>query len=251
MLPLKGLRIVVTRAANQAEELARPLRDLGAEPVLVPMIAIAPPADPEPLRRAAERAAQGGYDWIILTSANAVNALINQLQSLPPLAVRIAVIGESTKRVAEKRGLRVSLVPDQYVAESLLAAFEKEDLQGCRILIPSAKETRDVLPVALRQRGAAVDVVEAYRNILPEDAKVRASQVFREPYPDWVTFASSSAALNLAHVAGTNTLQVVKIASIGPITSRTVRELGLTVSAEAKESTIPGLVAALCQAVSS
>jgi uroporphyrinogen-III synthase len=249
LLPLQGLRIVVTRAANQAEELARPLRDLGAEPILAPMIGIAPPADPEPLRHAAERAAQGGYDWIIFTSANAVSAFVNQLQNPPALSARLAVIGDSTRRAAEKRGLHVSIVPDQYVAESLLAAFEKEDLQGCRILIPSAKETRDVLPVALRQRGAEVNVVEAYRNVLPEHARLRASEVFREPYPDWVTFASSSAVLNLAHIVGTHALQAVKIASIGPITSQTVRELGLTVSAEAQESTIQGLVAALCQAV--
>jgi uroporphyrinogen-III synthase len=240
----------VTRAANQAEELARPLRDLGAEPILAPMIGVAPPADPEPLRQAAERAAQGHYDWIIFTSANAVSAFVSQLQNPPALPARLAVIGESTKRAAEKRGLHVSIVPDQYVAESLLTAFEKEDLQGCRILIPSAKETRDVLPVALRQRGAEVNVVEAYRNVLPEDARLRASEVFREPFPDWVTFASSSAVLNLARIVGSSALRAVRIASIGPITSRTVRELGLTVSAEAQESTIQGLVSALCQAVS-
>jgi uroporphyrinogen-III synthase len=242
---LDGIRVVVTRAAHQAGELARPLRALGAEPVLVPVIAIAPPADPAPLKQAAIHAAASGYDWIIFTSANAVSALADCMSEPASLAARIAVVGAATRRTAEKRGFQVNLIPDQYLAESLLEALGDADLRGRRILFPGAAEARDVLPAGLRQRGAQVDVVEAYRNVLPDEAKSLAPSVFREPLPDWVTFASSSAVINLARIVDSEMLRRVRIASIGPVTSETVRQHGLSVAAEARVHSVEGLIEAV------
>src|SRR5581483_6662447 len=129
---LAGVRIVVTRAASQAEELAQPLRDLGAEVLLLPMIEIGPPADPGPLRTAAARVKE--YDWIVFTSANAVQAFA---ALLPEQALnsgpRIATVGESTRRAVEELGWIVSLTPAEYIAEALIESFGEHDLRARRI----------------------------------------------------------------------------------------------------------------------
>lgn len=241
MRSLEGVRIVVTRAAHQAEELAQPLRELGAEVLLLPTIAIGPPSNPGPLRLAAAKANE--YDWIIFTSANALNRFVSELPfPVAQCAARIAAVGAATRRAAERQGFNVSLTPEEYVAESLLAAFEPIDLKDRRILLPSAALTRDLIPDELRKRGAQVDVVEAYRNVIPEDAAERAPAIFREPYPHWVTFASPSAVENLVKIAGPEVLANVKIASIGPITSQAIRKFALTVTAEANPHTVAGMV---------
>lgn len=240
-MTLQGKRVVITRAAHQAEELARPLRALGAEPILLPVIGITPPADPEPLQQAAARP----YDWILFTSANAVKAFAAHVADPSALAARIAVVGASTERVAREHGFRVHLVPEEYVAESLLAALAKKDLRHRRILIPSADDAREILPAGLRNLGADVDVVVAYRNVLPDEAKSLAPSIFREPFPDWVTFASPSAVKNLVRLIGTEPLARVPIASIGPVTSAAVQKLGLSVTAEAGVHSIEGLMEAM------
>jgi uroporphyrinogen-III synthase len=140
----------------------------------------------------------------------------------------------------------VTLVPERYVAESLIESFANHDINGRHILIPSAAVTRDVVAAELRKRGAQVDVVEAYRNVIPSEARDLAAKVFGQPYPDWVTFASSSAVDNLVQLIGTAPLQPVKIATIGPVTSKTVRKHGLRVAAEADPHTVEGLVNAIC-----
>jgi len=241
---LRGLRIVVTRAAHQASELAEPLAALGAEPILLPLIGIAPPDDIQPLQAAAARAQQ--YDWVLFTSVNGVTSFMAELpESSEWFRPRVATIGAATREVAEEYGLRVSLTPDKYVAEALVQAFHGVPLQGKRILIPSAAVTRDVVPAELRKLGAEVDVVEAYQNVLPWDAPARAKQVFSEPLPNWVTFASSSAVDNLTHIVEHEILQQVRIATIGPVTSETVRAHGLEVAAEASVHSMEGLVQAL------
>lgn len=235
---------MVTRAAHQAEELAGPLRELGAEVILVPVIGIAAPADPRPLRAAAQEAGQ--YDWIIFTSANAIRAFSAELSDSPAkCTAKVATVGSATREIAEQHGFKVALVPERYVAESLIEVFAYEDLNGRRILIPSAAVTRDVMPAELRKRGAEVDVVEAYRNVVPPEAAESAANVFRAPYPDWVTFTSSSAVGNLVRLIGTPSLRAVKIATIGPVTSKTVRNHGLRVVVEAATHTIEGLVNAI------
>jgi uroporphyrinogen III methyltransferase / synthase len=248
-LTLAGSSVVVTRAVHQAEELAEPLRALGAEVILLPVIEIAPPADSAPLEEAAARARD--YDWIIFTSANAVAAFAAELQEpLYSRRTRVATVGAATHDVAEQYGFEVSLTPEKFVAESLIAAFGNENLEGRRILIPSAAVTRDVVPRELRKRGAQVDVVEAYRNVIPATAPARAKLVFTEPFPTWVTFASSSAVDHLLEITGVDILRQVKIASIGPVTSETIRKHSLTVATEAREHSTTGLVEAMLQAKS-
>ncbi len=241
---LRGQRIVVTRARHQAEELAGPLRELGAEPILLPLIGIAPPEDKTALVRAAEHAAE--YDWIIFTSANAIAAFVAELPDTGEwFRPRIATIGPATREVAEEYGLRVELTPEKYVAESLAEAFRAHPLDGKRLLIPSAAVARDVVPNELRKRGAEVDVVEAYRNVIPYEAPAQAQAVFQEPLPDWVTFASSSAVEHLLALVDVEVVKEVKIASIGPATSATVERFGLTVAAEGLKHTVEGLIDAM------
>jgi uroporphyrinogen-III synthase len=201
------------------------------------------------LRHAAARSNE--YDWIIFTSANAVQAFTAQLpESLRVLKARIATVGAATRETAEERGFRVDLTPSKYVAESLIEAFSGEDLNNHKVLIPSAAVTRDLVSDALRKRGAQVDVVEAYRNVIPPEAADRATAVFREPYPDWVLFASSSSVDNLVRLIGVEGLRRTKIATIGPITSKTVLDHGLIATAQAEIHTGQGLIDALCQAAS-
>lgn len=241
MKKLDGLRIVVTRAAHQAEELAGPLRERGADVLLLPMIAIAPPADLRALEQAAAQVDR--FDWIVFTSANAIATFAGMLGRTPSeLQARIATVGSATRVAAERAGFAVSVTPEKFVAEALLDSFGAEDLAGKQILIPAAAVTRAVVAPGLRARGATVEVVEAYRNVIPDDAVARVGEVFREPFPDWVTFASSSAIGNLARLAGVSKLAKVKIASIGPVTSAAVRAHGLEVAAEAAPQTIEGLV---------
>ena len=243
---LAGTRIVVTRAPHQAEELAAPLRSEGAEVILLPVIDIAPPENQQALTEAAARTHE--YKWIIFTSTNAVSFFADALPfPAKDCTAKIAVIGNATRAAAERLGFKISLVPEAYVAEELVSSLEAVDLNRARILIPSAALTRDVVASELRKRGASVDLVVAYRNILPQEAAQNAHSVFRPPYPDWATFTSSSCVHNLVSLIGTGPLQQVKIATIGEITSNTVCEYGLTVTAQPELASISALVAAILQ----
>jgi len=241
---LRGQRIVVTRARHQAEELAGPLREAGAEPILLPVIGIAPPDDKSALINAAEHA--DAYDWIIFTSANAIAAFVAELPDTGKwFNPRIATIGPATRQVAEEYGFHVELMPEKYVAEALAEAFRAHPLDGKRILIPSAAVTRDVVPNELRKRGAEVEVVTAYQNVIPYEAPQQAKEIFQAPLPDWVTFASSSAVDHLAALVDIDLLKQIKLASIGPATSATIESRGLQVTSEALKQTIPGLIEAM------
>jgi len=247
-LPLFGQSIVVTRARGQAAVLSERLRALGAAVIELPVIELLPPADFAPLDRAIERLSS--YDWIIFTSVNGVRFFLDRLDrsvsDLRQLRGRICAIGPATRRALEDLHLKVDLMPSQYVAESLLEAFEAHDLAGKRILLPRAAVARDLIPEALAQRSAMVDVVEAYRSSMPEDAPARAREIFTGVHPpQWVTFTSSSTVHNLLQAAGRAPLERVRIASIGPVTSKTLRSHGLEVHAEAESYIIDGLVAAI------
>jgi uroporphyrinogen III methyltransferase/synthase len=245
-LPLFGRRIVVTRDRQQAMDLAEPLEALGAEAVLLPVIEIRKPAHPGPLDQA--MASLSSYDWLIFTSVNGVRYFAERLDcsavDLRALRARICAIGPATRAAVEALHLKVDLMPEEYVAESLVAAFATVDLGGRKILLPRAAVARDLVPVELTRRGATVDVVEAYRTAAPENLPQRARDVL-ERKPHWITFTSSSTVRNFVAAAGRESLDGVKIASIGPITSATVREHGLVVNVEADSHTIEGLVAAI------
>jgi uroporphyrinogen-III synthase/uroporphyrinogen III methyltransferase/synthase len=250
---LAGRRILVTRALHQAGKLSDGLRALGAEPVEVPVLEIRPPADFAPLDAALDQI--DSYDWLILTSANAVRAVALRAVELgialeQSARLKVAVVGESTAAAARKAGLQVQFVPEEYVAESLVAGLlEGMQLQtmGVRILLARAAVARDVIPDALREAGIAVDVADAYRNVLPEVAPELLLKAIAD-HIDAVTFTSSSSATHLAEAARLAgvvwPLAGVPAVSIGPITSETLIGLGWPPAAEASPSDIPGLIAA-------
>jgi len=250
-LPLFGRKIVVTRASDQAAEFCDRLRALGADAVELPVIALEQAVDPGPLDRAIENLTT--YDWLIFTSVNGVRFFLERLDQsqhdLRSLKARICAIGPATRRAIEDLHLKVDLMPEEYVAESLITAFASEDLAGKRILLPRAAVARDVIPTELTKRGAQVDVVEAYRNVVPSNAPVRAHGIFSAAKkPDWITFTSSSTVKNLLAISGREALEGVRTASIGPVTSSTLCAHGLKVDAEAKQFTLDGLVDAILAA---
>ncbi|PYT21481.1 MAG: HemD protein, partial [Acidobacteria bacterium] len=249
-LLLFGRRIVVTRARDQAEALAGTLRALGADVIEMPAIEIVPAADYGPLDRAIAELAS--YDWLIFTSANGVRYFMERLdqsrQDLRALRARICAIGDATRNAVTALHLKVDLMGEEFVAESLVEAFRSIDLAGKRVLLPRAAVARDILPRKLRERGACVDVVEAYRSVAPAGLAKQAGEVFSGGRrPDWVTFTSSSTVQNFVRVAGRDVLSGVKVASIGPVTSATAKKLGLQISVEAKVFTSDGLVAAILE----
>jgi uroporphyrinogen III methyltransferase / synthase len=249
-LPLFGQRIVITRDRSQAGELAARLHALGADVAELPTIEIQPPADPAPLDRAIGEL--DAYDWLIFTSANGVRYFLDRLDGSARdwrgMRARICAIGPATRKKIEAAHLKVDLMPEQYVAESLVEAFACVELAGKRVLLPRAAVARDLVPAALRERGAAVDVVEAYRTGIPTNAGTAARRIWSSAHrPDWIAFTSSSTVNNFVAIAGLEPLRGVRIASIGPATSATVRKHGLEVDAEARPYTMDGLVAALIE----
>lgn len=247
-LPLFGQRVVVTRDHRQAAELAEPLEELGAEALFLPVIEIQPPVDPGPLDRAI--ACLDTYDWLIFTSANAVRSFVERLIDIRSLRAKVCAIGPATAAAVEALHIKVDRMPKEYVAESLLESLAADDLAGKRVLLPRAAVARDLVPVELTRRGAIVDVVEAYRTVVPEDAAARAREVLARK-PHWITFTSSSTVTNFVQIAGREPLRGLRIASIGPITSATARECGMTVDVEANPHTVPGLVEAVKASVGS
>jgi uroporphyrinogen III methyltransferase/synthase len=247
-LPLFGQRIVITRDRGQAGELAAKLHALGAEPVELPVIEIRPASEPAPLDAAIVNLES--YDWVIFTSVNGVRFFLDRLdrsgRDLRALRAKICAIGPATRNAVEQLHLNVDVVPEEYVAESLVSALERFDLAGKRVLLPRAAVARDLVPATLSARGAQIDVVEAYRTVLPEGAPQRAREIFSgSKRPAWVTFTSSSTVKNLVAAVGSELLQGIQIASIGPVTSETARAHGLKVDVQANPFTVDGLVSAI------
>ncbi len=257
--PLAGHRILVGRARHQASALSSGLRDLGAEVLEIPFIEIRKPRSYARFDRALRNLDH--YDWLILTSVNGVDAMWARLtclrltgRKLPSL--KIAAIGPATQKAIERRGLKVHVVPAQYVAEAVVDSL-RHRAQGKRVLLARAKVARDVIPRELRKLGAKVDVVVAYKTVVPKSSKARLRAILKDPErrPDVITFTSSSTVKNFVALlgrtagrdarAGAKSFDSVRFASIGPVTSATLRDLGLPVDIEAKEYTIPGLIAAI------
>jgi uroporphyrinogen-III synthase len=262
-LPLDGVRVLVGRARHQAGALSAQLRKRGAQVLEIPFIEIHKPRTFRPLDAALRNLAE--YDWLILTSVNGVDALWQRMarrrltkQNLKHL--RIAAIGPATKQAIEKHGVKIDLMPEEYVAESVVKAL-KGKVRGKRVLLVRAKVARDVIPRELRNAGAQVDVVEAYETVLPKTstAKLRTAMRNPEQRPHVITFTSSStvrnfAALLTAAISGRSRkraalLRGIRFASIGPVTSATLRELKLPVDVEADPYTIPALVDAIAKSV--
>jgi uroporphyrinogen-III synthase len=252
-LPLKGRRVLVTRARKQAEGLSNLLRAQGAEVIEVPAIEIRHPASFGALDEALKKVLD--YDWLILTSVNGVEALFNRLTALAMdesslQHLKIAAIGPATEQAIADRGLVVDVVPDRYIAEEVVRALWPH-VQRQRVLLVRAKIARDVIPTQLATAGAKVDVIEAYETVIPEHSKHELENVFADEKrrPEIITFTSSSTVRNfLSLIMGTDIpkkLPGVKFASIGPVTSETLREYALPVHIEAEDYTMEGLVEAI------
>jgi uroporphyrinogen-III synthase len=250
-LPLKGIRILVGRARHQAGALSRELRKRGATVLEIPFIEIRKPRSFKPLDSAMQDL--NAYDWLILTSANGVEAMWERLTKLALTAsfrhLKIAAIGPATKKAIQQRGVKVDVVPKEYVAESVVRSLRRR-VKGKRVLVVRAKVARDVIPRELRRAGARVHVVEAYETMAPQSSRTRLQSTLKNPRrrPHVVTFTSSSTVRNFVDLLGSrqiSRLDEMRLASIGPVTSSTLRELGLRVDIQAKEFTIPGLVAAI------
>jgi uroporphyrinogen-III synthase len=295
---LAGVRILVGRARHQASALSAELRKLGAQVIEIPFIEIRKPRSYAPLDTALKAIAE--YDWVILTSVNGVEAVAARMRRLRISAknlkhLKIAAIGPATREEIENLGLRVAVVPQRYIAESVVESLRGK-VEGKRVLLARARVARDVIPREFRKMGAHVDVVEAYETVVPASSRTKLRSVMKDPKrrPHVVTFTSSSTVRNFAALLGMHMKQLhagvhpeirsegttanspalqrrernparprpvgtaaiapllegVQFASIGPITSATLRELGLPVHIEATEYTISGLTKAIRSAAS-
>jgi len=249
MPTLTNKRILITRTRHQASDLAAQLEALGATPILIPTIEIVAPASFAALDAALT--CLRTYDWLVFTSPNAVEAFHRRAQflHLTQLPKHIAAIGPATLRAANAIGLTVDLIPPQYIAESLAQTF-LPDAPGKSFLLVRAAEARDILPQTLTAAGATVTIAEAYRNQLPQDSIPAIQHLFGAPerYPDAITFTSASTARNLIALLETANLTLppnITLASIGPITSEALRDLGHAPTIEAPEPTIPALIQSL------
>ena len=266
-------RILVTRSPHQASALADHLRALGADPILIPTIDTVDPTSFAPLDAAL--AHLNTFHWLLFTSANAVEALhrrgsLSGPWALEPGTCRIAAIGQATARALEAIGLAPNLIPPQAIAESLADALLPHALQTdgspTRFLLVRAEQAREHLPETLRAAGAHVTIAPAYRTVIPAGSIDAIRELFARPesYPDAITFTSASTARNLFALLeaagvtlpnedvilsaakdllhkGANQPQKPIIASIGPITSETLRDLGYPPHVEATEATVSSL----------
>jgi uroporphyrinogen III methyltransferase/synthase len=250
--PLEGRTIVVTRARAQAQRFAQLLEAAGARVLQAPTIAIEPPASWELLDTAL--AALDSFTWVVFTSVNGVAMVDRRLtaRGLTWAAIarkRVAAIGPATAEALAEHGVRVELVPAEYRAEALVEGLRRVVGPGDRVLLPRAKETRDVLVVELRRLGVTVTEVPAYQTRRIEDGVVRLREALASGSVDAVTFTSSSTARNFAEQFSEDERSAwrgrIAVASIGPITAATAAEYGLSTDVMPSEYTIPALARAL------
>ena len=252
--PLLGKRIIVTRARQQASDLIGRLSDLGAECLEYPTIKIIPPRDPQPLQKAVQNLS--AYEWIVFTSVNGVIHFFEQLfatgKDVRALSrMQTAAIGPATAEQLRNFGLKSDVVPETYRAESVVDAFKKMNLNGKKILLPRAREARPILPVELTKMGAEVDEIPAYETIKATEKAEDLVRQLEEKQVDLITFTSSSTVKNFKTLLPAHRfkklMQGVTIASIGPITTDTAKELDFEVHISAESFTIAGLVEAILQ----
>jgi len=249
--PLFGKRIVVTRATQQAHALTDRLRELGADVLEMPATQVAR-LDLAPLRAAIRDLSR--YQWLILTSQNAVSIFWEQLlgegKDARALAgLKIAAVGPATAGGLLEHGIAVDVIPNRFVAEGLLEKLrDRDDIADKRVLYVTAEGARDVLPRGLEEMGAQVDVLESYRSIVDGQGAARLTRAIEGGTVDLVTFTSGSAVRGYVDAVGEELATRVPAASIGEQTSAAVRDAGIELKIEAKEATIEGLVAAVLSA---
>jgi uroporphyrinogen-III synthase len=252
--PLKGWRILVSRAREQASTLSAGLRELGAEVYEIPFIEIRPPRSYKSLDESLKLI--GEYEWLILTSANSVRALFERmaLLNIPKRVLahlNIVSIGPATRTAIEREGLTIAVTPKEYVAESIVESLS-DKVGGKRVLLCRAKVARDLIPRELRRMGAFLDVAEAYENVIPQSSRAELRALLRDPLrrPHAITFTSSSTVKNYVALLGirsgkSSRVEGVLNASIGSVTSDTLRQYQLSVDVQPAEHTIPTLIEAI------
>ena len=250
-LPLFGKSIVVTRKGDQAEGMIERLGELGAEPVFFPVIETVAPEDWAKLDEALNNISR--YDGLIFTSVNGVRFFFQRLKEIQQdirnlKNLRVYTIGPKTAEAVRDLGICVDVVPEDFVAESLIESIGKEKITGQRFLIPRATVAREVLPKTLREMGAQVDIAPAYQTILPKPKSDAFSKRLQSGDIDVLTFTSSSTVKNFLELTGKSLFEKVKktrIACIGPITAETAKNAGLNVDILPKEYTVPALLEAI------
>jgi uroporphyrinogen III methyltransferase/synthase len=259
--PLFGKRVLVTRPRDQAAEMVDRLSIMGAEAIEAPMIRIAPPEDPGPLLRAVDNV--NDFDWIVFTSANSVEAFMSALldgtRDVRWLKrPRLCSVGTGTAERLARYGVKADLIPDEFRGEALVRAMTNSNsLEGCHVLAPRADIGRDVIAEGLRDAGAVVTDVVAYRTILEDAQQEDGPDVYRmllDDEIDVVTFTSPSAVRNFAAIYGKeqtiDLLSRTVVAAIGPVTSEAAHQLGIPVTVQPAVSTIAALVDAIAAHIS-
>lgn len=248
--PLQGKRVLITRPKSQAESLAEQLRALGAEPLILPTIAILPPDDWRPVDDAIcslER-----FDWVVFTSVNGVRTFTERMAErgvpIEVLAQRkLAAIGPATARVLQEVCRAPDVIPEEFLSDALPDVLG--DVQGLRILLPRADIARKEMAHELRRRGAEVVEIAVYR--VQQEIEEAQEQIMQLPMPDLITLTSPSTVRSLAKMleeAGRTTwLENVPLICIGPITADAVRELGYQPARVATEHTMHGLIQAILE----
>jgi uroporphyrinogen III methyltransferase/synthase len=249
--PLFGKRIVVTRATQQAPILSEKLRELGADAIEMPATQIAR-LDLGPLRTSIDNISD--YNWLIFTSQNAVAIFWEQLlgrgkDSRALGGLRIAAVGPATAGALLEHGITVDVIPERFVAEGLLESMrERDDVAGSNVLYVTAEGARDVLPAGLRELSASLAIIEAYRTIPDGAGAEKLARAIEAGKVDLATFTSASAVRGYIEAVGEELALKIPAVSIGPQTSDALRDAGIEVEAEAEESSIDGLVAAVLRA---
>jgi len=234
---LTGKTVVITRAASQSADLRNRLEDLGARVIECPTIQIVPPKSWKPVDDAIRRLAT--YQWLLFTSANAVDQFMDRMGDRRP-TIPIAAVGSATAAKLNEWGLQADLVPSEFRAEGLLDAFP-ENLVGIRILFPRAEVARELLPEELRRRGSTVEIVTVYRTVKAFSGNI--GEIFESERVDCIVFTSPSTIPDGLHTLPTNTA----LAVIGPVTREAAQLLGLKPDIVPVESTVPGLVKAIAE----
>lgn len=254
--PLLGKGVVVTRARHQASSIAEDLAELGACVYEFPTIAIEPLADMTHVVAAIEKLPE--YDWLVFTSVNGVwhffaelNAMDKDTRALGGL--KVAAIGPATAEALEEYGVIADFVPEKYVAESVVEGLLERGAGGKKILIPRAKEAREVLPDELRKAGADVEILSVYETVLAESGPEEIAEAMEAGEIHCITFASSSTVDNFFSLVKPEVLKkytgTVKLACIGPVTAKTLESYGFTPDIQPEDYTIPALVDAVAEAL--
>jgi uroporphyrinogen III methyltransferase/synthase len=254
-MPLFGKRVLITRSKSQSAGMAHRISRLAGEPVQFPAIQITDPDDYGPLDDSIGEISH--YDWIIFTSVNGVERFFSRFFQLREdirtmAGPGIGAIGPVTASKLRALNLKVDILAKEFKAEGLLAEFQRDEVYGKRFLIPRAQEAREILPEGLEAMGAHVNVVPVYKTVSPEDNDIESVRgMLQKAQIDAITFTSSSTVTHFVEMLGLDSnpelLGATVLASIGPITSKTLERWGLGAHVEAKEYTMDGLVQALCE----